>query len=116
MAGDRFSRFAAVACPEEFCHRVCASLPSADFKQCSHDGPDHIPQEPVCLNGEFPIAFLCAAVYDRCILFPLSFADSAYAGFVVSSNFLETGEIMLPKENYGSSVHLRKVERESAQI
>ena len=104
---------------DEFLHPRRIMLPSSHLNECSHNGSDHIPQEPVSTDTEVPIGrvFLLRPPIETHqgeigggIGFPEGFGDGAEGGFVRAADLFEAGEIMLAQEILTGLVHGVEVE------
>src|SRR5574343_1731816 len=80
---------------------------AAYFYHSSYNGSHHIPQETVCRDGKFK--FISN-------LFPMGMIDFTNIGFIVTSHFGKTSEIIIFKKNFTSLIHFFYIQRSSPML
>ena len=121
VSGDRFSGGAAVSGGEDLGHPGRFPAAPADLEQRSDDGPDHVPQKPVCTDFKDQVIVFPAGVAQlrdmgRDIGFPSRVPDLAEGGFVGPADLLETGEIPPSEQVLAGLVHRIDIQRIAAAV
>jgi membrane protein HdeD len=76
---------------------------ASHFYQRTNNGPNHIPQETVCLNGKYPFRFA--------YLLPVGVHNLAVIGFHIRMQFTEARKIRVIEQGLCCLIHLCKIQR-----
>ncbi len=122
MAGYGFSGVGAGPAFDQGFYPGGVFLPPSHLDERTHNGADHVAQEPVGPNSEIPV-FRGAAgrvshhlEMGRRVGLPVCFVDGADGGFVVSAGFFEAGKIMCPEKVSAGFVHRVEIDLRKAAL
>lgn len=129
VAGDGFAGGAAVPAGQDFLYVGYRIAAAADVQQGAYDGPDHVPEEAVCGDGEdqVPGPFGFAQGDRGCrithqgdvgwgVLSPGGLEDCADGGLVVAASLFKAAEIMCSQQKFASLVHGIYVQRIGVKV